>query len=93
MLRLYVNRPDLAAVVSHVEIGTCPIVRVIETETGWTWSEHNPVRSARRDEGRPFLRRAIRVCRNELSVPMQLLRGVSIVAHFHRHRLAFLETQ
>src|SRR5581483_1656779 len=37
-----IYRSDLAAVLSRVEIGTRPIVRVIETETGWTRSERNP---------------------------------------------------
>ena len=31
--------------------------------------------------------------RNELPVPMQLLRGVRVVVYFDRHRLAFFEAK
>src|SRR5882724_196037 len=69
---LYVNRPELATVLSCVEIRTRPIMRVVETETGRTRSEHDAAHSVRRDERSSFLRRAIHIRRNELSVPMQL---------------------
>src|SRR5712692_1319672 len=93
MLGLYVNRSDLTAVLSSVEISTRPIMRVIETEAGWTRSEHNPAHSACWDERRPFFRSAIHIRRNKLSVPVQLLRGLRVVVHLNRHRLAFLEPQ
>src|SRR5216684_1483327 len=93
MLRLYVNRSDLTAVLSSVEISTRPIVCVIETETGWTRSEHNPAHSACRDERRPFFRSAIHVRRNKLSVPVQLLRSVRVIVYLDRYRLAFFETK
>ena len=88
-----INRPDLAAVLSGVEIGTRPIVRVIETETGWTRSEHNPAHSARRNERRPFFRSAIHVSGNHLAVPVQLLGSVRVIVHFDRRCLTFFETQ
>ncbi len=78
---------------SITEIRTRPIMRMVETETGRTRCEHDAPHSARRDERRSFFRRAINIRRNELSMPMQLFRGVRIVLHFHRHRLAFFEVQ
>jgi hypothetical protein len=32
-------------------------------------------------------------CRNELSMPMQLLRGIRVVVYIHRHGPAFFEAQ
>jgi len=78
---------------SITEIRTRPIMRMVETETGRTRSEDDAPHPARRDEGRPFLRRAIHIRRNELSVPMQLLWGVRIVVYVYRHRLALFEAQ
>src|SRR6266478_26121 len=91
--RFYVNRSNLATVLSSVKLGTCPIARVIEAKTGGTRSEHNPSHPVRRDERCPFFRRAIHIRGNELSMPMQLLRGVRIVVYFHRNRLAIFEAQ
>src|SRR6266849_8275510 len=93
MLGLYVNRSDLTAVLSSMEISTGPIMRVIETQARWTRSEHNPGHSACRDERRPFFRSAIHVRRNKLSVPVQLLRRVRVIVYFDRYRLAFFETK
>src|SRR6266852_3623840 len=93
MLGLYVNRSDLTAVLSSVEISTRSIMRVIETETGWTRSEYNLAHSACRDERRPFFRGAIHVRRNKLSVPVQLLRSVRVIVYLDRYRLSFFETK
>src|ERR1700674_762958 len=87
----YVNQPDLAAVLSCVEIGTRPIMRVIETQTRRTRSECDAPHSARCDEGRSFLRRSVDIRRNELSVPMQLFWCVRVIVHFEGHRLALFE--
>src|SRR3984893_16432449 len=93
MLGLYVNWPDLAAVLSSVEIGSGPIVGMIEAETGSSGSDDNPPHPMGRDEGCPFLRRTIHIRRNELSVPMQLLRDVRITVYFHCDRPALFEAQ
>jgi hypothetical protein len=76
-----------------VEIGACPIMRVIETETGWAGIEHNPTHSLRRDERRPFFGGAIHVGGDHLAMPVQLLRSVGVVVDFDRGGLTFFETQ
>src|SRR3984885_11167167 len=93
MFRLYIYRPDLTAVLSPMKISTCPIVRVIETETGWTRSERNPAHSARRDERCPFLGSSVHVCGDHLAMPVQLLGSVGVVVHFDRRWLTIFETQ
>src|SRR6266403_1744337 len=68
-------------------------MRVIETETRWARSEHNPAPSVRRDEGCPFFRCSVHIWRNELSMPMQLLGCIRVVMHFDRRCLTLFETQ
>jgi hypothetical protein len=75
-----------------MEISTRPIVRVVETETGGTRDEGDAPHSVRWDERRSFLRSAIHIRRNELSMPMQLFWGIRVIVHLDRHRLAFFET-
>ena len=93
MLWLNVNWSYLRAVLPRVEVGGRAIVRVIETETGRPRRERNAAHSVCRDEGRPFFRSAIHVCRNHLAMPVQLLGNVGVVVHFDRGWLTFLETQ
>jgi len=84
MFGFYINRSDLPAVLSCAKIGPGPIVRVIETQTGRTRSEHNPAHSVCGNKGRPFFGSAIDVSRNHLAVPMQLFGSVRFVVYFDR---------
>jgi len=93
MLGFDVYGSDLAAVLSRVEIGAHPIVRVIETETRWSGSENYSARSARRDEGRSFFGSAIHVSGDHLAMPVQLLGSVCVVVDFDSRWLIFFETQ
>src|SRR5712692_10976619 len=91
MLRFDIDGSDLAAVLSGVKIAARAVVCVIETETGRSRSEHDTAHSVRRDEGRPFFRRAIHVRRNKLSVPVQLLRSVRVVVNVNDNLMHFFE--
>jgi hypothetical protein len=93
MLWLNVNWSCLRAVLPRVEIGGRAIVRVIETETGRPRRERNAAHSVCRDEGRPFFLCAVNIRRDELPVPVELLRCVRIVVHVDGHPLALFETK
>ncbi len=93
MLGLDVDRSDLAAVLSGVQIGTRPIVRVIKTKTRWARSECNPPHPVRRNKRCTFFRSAIHVSGNHLAVPMQLLGSVRVVADFYAHGLPLFKTE
>jgi hypothetical protein len=93
MFGFYINWSYLAAVLSRAKVGPGPIMCVVETQTGWTRSEHNPEHSVRRDEGRPFFCSTIYGSGNHLAMPVQLLGSVGVIVNFDRGRLTFSETQ
>ena len=59
MLRLDVNRPDLAAVLAGAEIGAGAIVRVIEAESRRPRREGDAPHAVRGMNGVPFFGRAV----------------------------------
>ena len=93
MFGVDVHGSHLAAVLSRMEMGTGPVMRVMETETRWPRSEDYAAHSVRGDEGRSFFGCAIHVSGNHLAMPVQLLRCVCIVVDFDRRCLTFFETQ
>src|ERR1700690_3580419 len=92
VLWLNINWPHLTAILASVQIRPGSFVRVIKTETRGTGSELNSTHTVRGDEWLPFLHRAIHIRRNELTVPVQLLRRVRVIVPFHDRWLPLFET-
>src|ERR1700681_183446 len=93
MLGFYVNRPDLTAVLSGVEIGAGTIVCVISPQACRIWRERNPAFAVRGNKGRTFLGGAVHIDRNLLTMPMQLFRRIRIVVNVDRDPVTLLEAK
>ena len=93
VLRLDVDRSDLAAVLARGEIGSSAIVRVVEAEARGLRHKRDATLAVRRNERRAFFGGAIHVDWHELSVPVQLLGRVGVVEDVDGDALSFLEAK
>jgi hypothetical protein len=88
-----VDRASEAVVLAGGEVGSCSYVGVIETDAGGSRCELNAARAVGGDVGGAFFGCAVDVDRNELAVPMELLRGVGVVVNVYGDGLALLEAE
>ena len=88
VLRLDVDRPDLAGVGAAVEVAAGHDMRVVEAEARRLRHERDAAHAVRRDERRAFLGRAVDIARDHLAVPVHQLRRVGVVVDIDRRRAA-----
>ena len=93
MARLDVDRPCLARVGAETEIVHGNDVGVIETEARWLRHEVDAAHVTRRDVWRAFLGGAVNINGHELTVPVQLLRGVGVIIDVDDDPLTFGEAE
>ena len=88
--RLDDEEPELPGVAAPVQVGHGHRVSVIPARPGRPRRELIPAAAMRRHRRRALLVRAIGVRPNEHAVPVDLLRHIGVVHHFHgdRHTLA-----
>src|SRR5262249_32655647 len=89
--RLNVHRTDLTTILACGQICSGSIVRVIEAKTRRTRCEGDPALSMRRNERCALFRSAVYVYSNSLTVPVKLLRRISIIEDVDGEVATFLE--
>lgn len=77
-----VNRADLPCILASIEIGTGAVMRVIEAIARGVRCENDAAMAMRGNVGSSFLSRTIYVCRNFLTMPMQLPQENTSWGHF-----------
>ena len=93
MRRLDVDRPGLPGIGAETEIVPRHDMGVVEAEARRLRHKGHAAHAVRGNVGRSLLGRAVDVDRNELAVPVQLLRRIGVVVDIDNDPLAFHKTQ